>query len=120
MKGHSTINSVTAEEMKGRFVRAVQLAERVFGSSAFHNISPSDKTKFVPKFSPTVFDSMIIAIDSAIRRNVEPVVDVREKRVALLQDNGYRSAISQETMRKSNINLRINKACNYLFGIDYE
>lgn len=51
MKNHSTINSVTAEEMKGRFVRAVQLAESMFGLSAFHNISPSDKTKFVPKLA---------------------------------------------------------------------
>lgn len=120
MKNHSTINSVTAEEMKGRFVRAVQLAESMFGLSAFHNISPSDKTKFVPKFSPTVFDSIIIAIDSAIRRNIEPVVDTLGKKIALLQDDNYRSAISQETMRKSNINIRINKACNYLFGVNYE
>lgn len=120
MKSHSTINQVTAEEMEGRFVHAVQLAERMFGLSAFHNISPSDKTKFVPKFSPTVFDSIIVAIDSAIRRNINPVVDVQEKKVALLQDEEYRSAISQETMRKSNINLRINKACNYLFGVNYE
>jgi len=120
MKKHSTINPVTSEEMEGRFVLAVQLAERMFGLSAFHNISPSDKTKFVPKFSPTVFDSIIVAIDSAIRRNIEPVVDVQEKKVALLQDEEYRSAISQETMRRSNINLRINKACNYLFGVNYE
>ena len=120
MKNHSTINSVTAEEMKERFVHAVQLAESMFGLSAFHNISPSDKTKFVPKFSPTVFDSIIIAIDSAIRRNIEPVVDTLGKKIALLQDDDYRSAISQETMRKSNINIRINKACNYLFGVNYE
>lgn len=120
MKSHSIISDGVAEEMRERFVRAVQFAERMFGLSAFHNISPSDKTKFVPKFSPTVFDSIIIAIDSAIRRNIEPVADVQEKKFALLQDEEYRSAISQETMRKSNINLRVNKACNYLFDVDYE
>lgn len=120
IKGQAAIDPATSKEMEERFVRAVQLAEQAFGQSAFHNISPSDKTKFVPKFSPTIFDSILVAIDSAIRRKIRPVDNSQERKFALLQDDAYRSAIAKETMRKSNINLRINKACNYLFGIGYE
>ena len=120
MKSHATINPATAKIMTERFVNAVHLAESMFGASAFHNVSPSDKTKFVPKFSPTIFDSLLIAIDSAIKRGIKPTANPMKRKLALLQDDAYRFAIAQETMRKTNINLRINKACNYLFGVEYE
>jgi hypothetical protein len=120
IKNHSTINPTTSGEMELRFVKAVELADQMFGASAFHSVSPSDKTKYVPKFSPTIFDSILIAIDGAIRRGLAPGRDSIARKFALLEDDAYRSAISQETMRKSNINLRIDKASNYLFGAAYE
>lgn len=101
-------------------MRAIELAEVMLGVSAFHNISPSDKTKYAPKFSPTIFDSVLIAIDSAIVRKINPIESPKDRKFELLMDSEYKSAISQETMRKNKINLRINKACQYLFGVDYE
>lgn len=120
MKNHSAINPNTSAEMERKFEAAIESVKTMLGVSAFHNISPSDRTKYVPKFSPTIFDSILMATDSAIRRNIAPLPDAKSNKLALLQDDEYRSAISQETMRKSNINLRAQKACRYLFGVDYE
>jgi len=120
MKNHSSINGPTAGDMTARFVAAIEQANQMFGNTAFHNISPSNSSKYVAKFSPTIFDSIIIAIDSAVRRGITPLPAPHDKKFGLLQDEAYRSAIAQETMRKTNINLRINKASNHLFGVDYE
>lgn len=120
MKNHSSINDVTAAEMTARFLTAIRIANQMFGINAFHNISPSNNTKYVPKFSPTIFDSILIAIDSAAKRGIAPLRDASGNKFALLQNDLYRSAIAQETMRKSNINLRIQLASRQLFGVDYE
>ncbi|MDH5829822.1 DUF262 domain-containing protein [Luteimonas sp. M1R5S18] len=120
MKNHSSINDTTAGEMAQRFIAAIRLAHEMFGVNAFHNISPSNNKKYVPKFSPTIFDSILIAIDSATRRGIAPSQDPGGNKSALLQNDAYRSAIAQETMRKSNINLRIQLASRHLFGVDYE
>lgn len=120
IKNHAAIDDATCNEMGKRFTQAVSLAHAMFGINAFHNVSPSDKSKFVTKFSPTIFDSILIAIDGALRRNVAPLPNAVALKAAMLEDAAYKTAISTETMRKSNINLRVNKASNYLFGVDYE
>lgn len=120
IKNHSSINAATSSDLETRFKRSIEVANQMFGPSAFHNVSPSDKTKFVPKFSPTIFDSISIAIDGASRRGIAPLGDAMGRKLALLDDQAYRSAITQETMRKKNIVLRIDKASNYLFGVGYE
>lgn len=120
MKNHSGINNPTADEMSARFLAAIRIADEMFGINAFHNISPSNNTKYVHKFSPTIFDSILIAIDSAARRGIAPLQNPSANKFNLLQHDGYRSAIAQETMRKSNINLRIRLASEHLFGVDYE
>ena len=61
-----------------------------------------------------------IAADSAATRGVAPLQNPQANKVALLQDAEYRAAITQETMRKSNIERRVSKASRYLFGVDYE
>lgn len=120
MKNLANVNSATNAEMESRFENAANLADEMLGASAFHNVSPSDNTKYVPKFSPTIFDSIFVAIDNAVTRGITPLPNPQANKMGLLQDAEYRSAITQETMRKSNIKLRIKKASNYLFGVNYE
>jgi hypothetical protein len=120
MKSHSALNEDEHISMERRFLDSVNMASDLFGSSAFQNISPSDNTKYVQKFSPTVFDSILIAIDSAIRRGVENLENPSERKFRLLQDERYKFVIAQETMRRSSIDDRINKASNFLFGVGYE
>lgn len=120
MKSHSALSEAEQATMEKRFVDSVEMASELFGDSAFHNISPSDKTKYVQKFSPTVFDSIIIAIDSAISRGIGNLDNPSEQKLRLLQDERYKFVIAQETMRRSSINDRINKASNFLFGVEYE
>lgn len=92
-----------------------------FGGHAFHNISPTDSTRFVPKFSPTIFDSTLIAADYALQ--VGGIVlpqNPEETRKVLLLEPEYRLAISQETMTRNSITKRVSMACQHLFGINYE
>ena len=120
MKNNSDMDEGARQTIEIRFGRAIDLANTMLGKTAFHNISPSDNTKYVPKFSPTIFDSILIAIDSALQRGIPPLQNPLANKAALLEDDEYRSAITAETMRKSNITLRIQKASIYLFGSDYE
>jgi hypothetical protein len=121
MKTNARADSQAIDGLRRRFVGAIDKAAEWFGETAFHNISPSDPDRYVPKFSPTIFDSVLIAIDGALRRGIEQTAgDPVESRRALLMDPAYRSAISQETMRKSNIEMRINKASEHLFNLAYE
>lgn len=120
MKSKSNMSEEAANAIELRFSRSIDLALFLFGESAFHNVSPSDNSRFVPKFSPTIFDSLLIAIDSAIRRGVNPVPNAAGRKVEMLMDDEYKQSIFQETMRLVNIKRRINKASQYIFGVDYE
>lgn len=121
MKNNSKADPSKVHELSSRFILCIERAEAWFGKVAFHNVSPSDNTKYVQKFSPTIFDSIMIAIDGANARGIlVPSCDPMQARNSLLADEQYRSVIAQETMRKLSIRTRINKASNYLFGVDYE
>jgi len=120
IRKHSNLSQQQEEDMEVRFKSAIDLASSLFGNSAFHNISPSDNTKYVQKFSPTIFDSILIAIDSAIQRGISNLEGPQERKTRLLQDERYRFVISKETMRRSSIKERINKVSNFIFGVDYE
>lgn len=121
MKTNANPDAAELEEMRVRFKAAVDLTTAAFGTSAFHNISLTDASKFVPKFSPTIFDSTLIAADYALQKgNYTIPENPMEARRALLQRAEYRAAISQETMRKESINRRVSMACAALFGLEYE
>lgn len=120
VKNNANISDDEALILKSRFCSSVDMALQLFGENAFHNISPSDVNKFVPKFNPTIFDSVLIAIDSALCRRLNPLASASQQRVLLLRDQEYRAVISQETMRRASILKRFDKASSYLFGVNYE
>lgn len=121
MKNNAVLSEAKKRQFKKRFTSAIDLVINSYGENAFHNISLTDSTRFASKFSPTIFDSIIIAADNAAGQGGYklPRNSNKAKR-ELLMDNDYKKAISQETMRKENINIRINKASEILFGLNYE
>lgn len=120
IKNNANISEDESSQMELRFCDAIDMALALFGENAFHNVSPSDTSRFVPKFNPTIFDSIMATIDSAIRRGINPIGDPAEQRLQLLRDGEYKSVIAQETMRRTSIDKRFEKASNYLFGVSYE
>jgi hypothetical protein len=105
-------------KLKERFIACIDYAYEHFGVGAFHNISPSEESKLVAKFSPTVFDSVLIAIDLAQRRgDTSQLKDGLEgRRLEKLKDPAFQKLLSQETMRVPNIRKRVSEMFNALFG----
>jgi hypothetical protein len=121
MKANANLPQDQVDQMSQRFISAIDLVMNSFGGHAFHNISPTDSTRFVPKFSPTIFDSTLIAADYALQvGGITLPQNPEEARRVLLLDSVYRLAISQETMTRDNIKKRVSMACQHLFGINYE
>jgi hypothetical protein len=108
------------EALRTRFTASVSLVHELFGDTAFHNTSPSDPTKLVAKFSPTLCDSLLIAADWAIQSGYQVPREPERARRKLLQDSEYRFAITKETMSRSCIDTRVGMASEWLFGTKYE
>ena len=108
MKTNANLSQDRIDKMRQRFMSAIDLVIASFGGNAFHNISPTDSTRFVPKFSPTIFDSTLIAADYALSQGgITLPQDPGEARRTLLLDPAYRLAVSQETMKRDSINMRV-------------
>lgn len=121
MKKYANPGGAVIDQLRDRFLNAIEFTHQLFGNAAFHNISPSDSTKYVQKFSPTIFDSILIAADGALSRGIRQCSGrPHDQRRALLLDDDYRSVIAKETMRRASIEMRIDKASHYLFGVAYE
>lgn len=119
MGENKRISEQDSKILRERFERTVSFIIDNIGSQAFHNISTKDPSKLVPKFSPTIFDSIMVATDAVLETvdNID-THGLEEKRRGLLSNDEYRQAISKETMRKDTINKRVNLAKSYLYGID--
>lgn len=121
MKVNANLDQGQLTGLRGRFVTAIDLVRNSFGQGAFHNISSTDAEKFVPKFSPTIFDSTLIAADYVNRvGGIRLPANPHEARRTLLLNPQYKSVISQETMKRDSINMRVSLACRHLFGVEYE
>lgn len=106
---------------KSRFNKCIDFIEKNFGKSAFHNISPSNPDRLVNKFNPTIYDSIMIATDIALKKNENMTVSgAEQKRKELLKNENYQSVISVETMKTENIKHRINLVLEKLYGISHE
>lgn len=120
MKSHADINATVSAEMTSRFAEMIGRAHSMLGPSAFQNTLHSKSARSGPKFSPTIFDSIAIAIDHSLKHQTAVPSDAQERKNHLLGDSEYRSVIAEETMRKSSITKRVEKACHYLFDANYE
>ncbi len=106
--------------LKTRFESTIEFIHTNFGNHAFNNLSQTEEGKLVPNFSPTLFDSVMISIDIAIRRSLtlNPPINLESQRLSILKSNDYQKLLSQETMRVPNIRSRVSKMYAALFGIE--
>ncbi len=104
-----------------KFIEVTQQIFDLFGNEAFFNLSTKHPDKLVPKFNPTIFDSIILATSIAMKKNlIEQENNYIQKRIELLSNEDYQDAISTRTTTVEKIKNRIGLALKYLFGTEYE
>lgn len=106
-------------DLRARFETTIRFAHEHFGIGAFHNLSPTEEGKLVPSFSPTLFDSVMISVDEAIKRSIHVDKGALEaRRLSILKNQEYQKLLSQETMRVPNIRSRVRQMFGVLFGLE--
>jgi uncharacterized protein with ParB-like and HNH nuclease domain len=119
MEENNQVDSI--DSLKDKFIEASETVYACFGVEAFHNISTKYPDKLVPKFNPTIYDSIMIATSLALTNGYSFSENIyKEKRLRLLRDETYQDAISIRTTNIDKINARFRLALQYLFEIDYE
>lgn len=108
MGEHSVASEI--DGFREKFLRTIDFVYAGFGETAYHNISPSDPTKYIANLSSTVFDAVMIAswkvvLEGAPERTPK---EYQERKMAVLRDERYQKILSQETMRSVNIRKRVN------------
>ena len=122
MGATSSQSNQIVEERRAKFNFVMHFIIENIGENAFYNITGGDDTKIRKRFYPTIFDAICPAVAIAHRHfgdNI-PTENLEFNRLELLKDPEFRKYISEGTMQISHIHGRINKALNYLFGINYE
>lgn len=107
MGGHNTPEDV--DRLKAQFETTLDFVYRKFGTTAFHNVSPSDPTKLLSNISSTVFDSIMVGSWLLLAEGYNPDREPHEYRTARmtkLADETFQEILSQETMRSANIRRR--------------
>lgn len=117
----NNLKNENLENYKKEFERVIDYIYVNIGSNAFHNIS-AKTGEVIERFNPNIFDSISLATLYMLENNEEKnkYDDLYIKRIALLNDIKFKEYISERTTNVENINGRINKAMNYLFGMNYE
>lgn len=115
------LNELSDEQIKvkqSEFEICMEKILGAMGSTAFMNIS--DKDLLIPKFHPTVFDSIAAATNIAIKAGIDPttIPDITNRRNNLLKDAEYKEFIRTETMNIPHIHGRISKAAKHLYQVD--
>ncbi len=106
-------NNTAAEISKSKalFADTIEKVYSSLGPSAFQNVSPTTKLSLVPKFNPTIFDSIMLAMTGAALVKGK---DLNEKRMKLLADKSYQESIKIRTTNVDHIVRRVNLAKRYL------
>jgi hypothetical protein len=121
--GSTDVNKTEVlDSMQKVFNQTISLVHDRFGKDAFHNISPKEQGKLIRKFSPTIFDSIMIATHIAA---TEGLLDTQDKkyenlRLNLLHDEEYQELIKLRTTDIPRIRKRVSLALRYLYSFDYE
>lgn len=109
------------------FILVVEKVYECLGDTAFNNISYKTdddgnfiySDQFVHKFHPTIYESIMLAFDFALRNGLE-FEDLKQKQLLLLNDVEFKEAITMRTTNVQNIKKRISLATKYLFGGEYD
>lgn len=104
------------QKLKELFIKTTNFIYKHIGEEAFHNISKMHKDKIIPKFNPTIFDSIMISSANFLeKQTVISSENYKSQRRELLKNEEYQNAISIRTTNIDSIKTRINLAFNYLY-----
>ena len=93
------------------FVSTMKAIYDNIGINAFRNYSSE---KFTKKFHPAIFDAVAVAVSETLDSG-ESLKKVSEKQhIALLQNAGFKEAVSMRTTNIDNIKKRIKLAHDFL------
>lgn len=108
MGEHSVASEI--DRFRQKFNTTIDFVFSNFGTSAYHNISPSDQTKFIANLSSTVYDAVMIASWKLVQEGCHAAAPeaYQASKIKVLQDPEYQKILSQETMRSANIRKRVN------------
>lgn len=104
-------------DSKERFLTILNKLQSFFNTNIFR-MNISEKNKVTKKFYATVFDSIMIATDYALRVNPN-VTSNMDKLEELFNNEMFKSFINSHTSDNKSIFGRINLACKILYEIDY-
>lgn len=117
MAEHGSAEEV--ELFREKFCKTVDFVYQNFAETAFHNISPSDPTRFLPNLSSTVFDAVMIGSWLLLEgeHDLLTAADYRDRKISVLRGPEYQKILAQETMRATNIRKRVNDMYSALQGV---
>lgn len=104
------------------FNKTISFISENVGDNAFFNIVSNNPEKIRKRFYPTIFDSISIATSIALSElgdNI-PTDNLEQKRLDLLQDETYKTHITQGTMQIDNIHGRISMVLESFYGLQYK
>ncbi len=110
------------EILTNDFNSAISFISENIGDNAFFNIVSSNPEKIRKRFYPTIFDSITIATSIALKElgGNTPTNNLEQKRLDLLQDETYKTHITQGTMQIDNIHGRISMVLESFYGLQYK
>ncbi len=109
------------------FCLVIEKVYACLGETAFNNISYKTNEdgdfvyseQFVNKFHPTIYESIMLAFDFALRHGLK-FEDLKQSQLELLNDLDFKDAITIRTTNVENIKKRVSLATKYLFGVEYD
>ena len=100
---------------KFMFEETIEKIFNIFGSNAFHNIGTKNENEFIPKFNPTIFDSIMIAVVNERGQDIDNKLEnLKRRRKELLKSTEYQSYTRIRTTNIENIIGRIDMVRKYM------
>jgi uncharacterized protein with ParB-like and HNH nuclease domain len=114
-------DTLVIEARRKYFEETMNIIFILLGKDAFHNLT-KDGLKIKSIFHPAVFDSIAIATNFALTKDIDinAIENLKEKRLTLLKDINYKKYISVRTTDILHINERIKIASLILYNVKYE
>jgi len=124
MSDKSDIDDSDCERFAYQFEEVLTFLYQEIGDNVFRSAKKKEsELVFAKKVNPVFFDAIctatIYAFDTIGKEKLE-TSNFKEKYLTLLSDSSFLQATKQRTTNIDNIKLRINKACEYLYGVEYE
>ena len=124
MSDESEIDDADCKKFACQFEEVITFLYQEIGDNIFRSAKKKDgEMVFAKKVNPVFFDEIctatIYAFDT-IGRDKLDINHFKEKYLTLLSDSTFLQATKQRTTNIDNIKIRINKACEYLYGVEYE